>query len=325
MTLDLLDSKILAALDENARFTESEIGKRVRASKQVVKYRLERLENKKIIDNYYIMLDSGRLGFDSYYVFIQLTGLNSEEEKEIYKKICKLPNIAWLVTGVGRWDAALLFWSQNISEFNSQLVELKLLLGKHLHEYTFTTLIQAEHISYKFLKSESKNSLKTTSSKNRKFEFNQLDKKILHSLNHNARMPVTELSLAIKQPLHKVHYRLRQLQKENIIQGFKPKINVQTLGIQWHLVLISFNSVPQERIKNFISFCKSHKNVYYLTSTVGKYNIMLDIHAKNTQEFREFLFNIKDSFADVILLYESMLIFEELLITYVPGALMKLE
>ena len=40
MELDALDSKILGVLDEDARLADSEIGKKVRASKQVIRYRL---------------------------------------------------------------------------------------------------------------------------------------------------------------------------------------------------------------------------------------------------------------------------------------------
>jgi Lrp/AsnC family transcriptional regulator for asnA, asnC and gidA len=317
MSLDVMDSKILAVLDQDARSTESKIGKKVGTSKQVVRYRLNRFKEREIVENYYTMLDVGKLGFDSYYVFVQLTGLNSKKENLIYQNILKLPHIAWLVTGVGRWDAVILFCARSISEFNSQLSDLKIILGKHLHEYTFTTLIQAEHISYKFLKTDQDNSLKTTS-KDKKYSLDNIDKNILNILNQSARLPVTEIAKLTSLPLHTVHYRLQQLKKGNIIQGFKPKINVQKLGIQWHLLLISFNTVSEDRIKLFNNYCKQHKNVYYLTNTVGKYNVMLDVHVKSTEEFREFLFDIKNAFEDVILLYESMVVFEELLITYLP-------
>lgn len=36
---------------------------------------------------------------------------------------------------------------------------------------------------------------------------------------------------------------------------------------------------------------------------------MLDFYVKNTEEFRNFLFDIKNSYEDVILLYESMVVF----------------
>ena len=131
-------------------------------------------------------------------------------------------------------------------------------------------------------------------------------------------MPVTEIAKRTFYPIHVIHYGLQQLKKGNIIQGFKPKINIQKLGMQWHLLLIAFNTVSEERIKEFTNYCKQHKNVYYVTNTVGKYDSMLDIHVSSTEEFREFLFDIKNAFEDVILLYESIVVFEELLITYLP-------
>ena len=317
MELDALDSKILAVLDEDARLAEAVIGKRVGTSKQVVRYRLKRLKESGVIESYYTMLNVGKLGFDSYYVFVQLTGLNSNEENEIYKRILKLPYVAWLVTGIGRWDAVILFCSKTIAMFNEQLEELKKLLGMHLHEYTFTTLIQAEHVSYKFLRPHAKESLKTTP-KSRILSLDKTDQKILQTLNQEGRMPVTEISEITKLPLHTVHHRLKQMKKEKIIQGFRPKVNVHRLDMQWHLLLIKFNSISEERTKRFIEHCKSNKYVYYVTNTVGLYNVMLDVHVKNTEEFRSFLFDLKNSFGDVILLYESIVVFEELILTYIP-------
>ena len=317
MDIDKLDSKILAVLDEDARLPEAAIGKKVGTSKQVVRYRLNRFKEREIIDNYYTMLDVGKLGFDSYYVFVQLTGLNSEEENKIYQKILKLPQIAWLVTGVGRWDVVLLFCAKTIADFNGQLEDLKRLLGSHLHDYTFTILIQAEHISYKFLRPSAHGSLKTTP-KSKIYSLDETDKKILQIINQNGRIVITELSEQAKVPLHTVHHRIKKLKKDKLIQGFRPKVNIHNLGMQWHLLLIKFNSISEERIKSFIEYCKRHKYVYYVANTVGIYSVMLDIHVKDTEEFRRFLFDIKNSYEDVILLYESILVFEELALTYIP-------
>jgi len=317
MKLDALDTKILSVLDKDARLTDSEIGKKTRASKQVIRYRLKKLQEDKIIENYYTMVDVGQLGFDSYYLFVQLTGLNSKQENELYQKILQKPYISWLITGVGRWDAVILFCAKSIAQFNNQLIELKILLGKNLHEHTYVTLIQAEHIGYKFVNPDKHLSLKTTP-KDQIFSLNNIDKKMLKTINQDARMQVTEIAENISEPIHVVHYHLKKLKKEGLIKGFKPKINIQKLGLQWHLLLIKFNSVSYDKIKDFLEYCNNQKAVYYATNTVGNYDVMLDLHVKDTEEFREFLFNIKNRFQEVILLYESIFVFEELLITYIP-------
>lgn len=317
MALDSTDLKILSCLDTDARQTESAIAKQLKTSKQVIRYRLNRLEQKNIIQNYYTVLDVGQLGFDSYYIFLQLTGLNPNEEIELYKKIQSLPQIAWMVTGVGRWDVVLLFCAKSIDSFHKQLSQLKALFGNNLHELTYTTLIQAEHISYKFLDNKSDESLKTTP-RNKILELTDTDKKILKKISLNGRMLVTDIANKTKIPLHSVHYALKNMKQNKVIQGFRPKININSLGKQWHLLLFKFKSTSLNKVNSMISYCKETDSVYYVTNTVGNYDLMIDVHVNSIEEFRKFLFDIKDNFADLILLYESIFVFDELLINYVP-------
>ncbi len=317
MNLDKLDTKILEVINIDARSPESEIGKKARTSKQVVRYRLKKLEEEGIIENYYTIINVGHLGFDSHYIFIQLTGIDGNKEKELYNKIIKLDYVAWLVTGIGRWDAVILFCSDSINKFDEQLSELKNIFGKNLHEYQFTTLVKAKHLDYKFTKTKTNNFIETTP-KNKQTNLDKIDKKILLSLNQKARSQITEISNETKIPTNIIYYRLKQLKKKKIIEGFKPKINIQKLGLQWHLLLITLGNISEKRKQEFNTFCEQHKNVYYITNTVGKYSLMIDIHVKSLEEFREFLFEIKNKFSDAIKLYESMMVFEEKLITYIP-------
>ncbi len=322
--IDAMDKKILSLLDEDARMPEAKIGKIIGTSKQVIKYRIKRMEEKGIIENYYTQIDDGKTGFDSYYVFLQLTNINSKEEEKLYEEILKLDHIAWMITGVGRWDSIILFLADSITKFNEELTELKMILGKHLLSMEFTILVKAEHISYTFSKQKPHEPLKTTPKK-KIIRLDLTNKKILEAISQNARMPVTEIARKTGVGLHKTHYRLKQLKKNKIIQGFKPKINIQKLGIMWYLLLITTRNVPEKRIMEFINYAKEHKKVYYITRTVGNYNIMIDTHVNTTEEFRKFLFEIKDKFEDVILKYESINVFEEKLITYLPRIVLEKE
>lgn len=312
--LDALDRKILAALDQDARASESEIGKAVGTSKQVVGYRLHRLEERGIITGYYTILNAGKLGLDSYYIYMQLSGLNKEEEQHLLKELQALPHVGWLVTGVGRWDLVLLVYAESVTSFDTVLSDVQQRCKDHLHECAFTTLLGAEHLSY-FAKPQ--RTVKQTQ-RIEPYALDAVEKKLLATLDQHGRTPVTQLAVQAKIPLHTAHYHLRQMTKSKVIEGFKPKIDIGKLGYQWHLLLIQFSNVPVQRKEQFIRYCKEQPAVYYLTSTVGQYNLMLDIHVEDPQQFREVLFSFKDRFADVIKLYESMVIFEELKISYVP-------
>jgi|APSaa5957512622_1039677.scaffolds.fasta_scaffold06969_4 DNA-binding Lrp family transcriptional regulator len=318
--LDEKDRKILLELDKNSRQTDSEIAKKVRLSKQVTNYRIQNLKKKKIISNFYTVVNAGNLGFNSYYVFLQFEKINKEQEDKLLKKINTLDYVGWLVSGLGRWDAVVLIYSDTISTFDKLLSKIINICGSHVHEYNFTTLITAEHINYKFLGDKESLRLKQTEKK-LILKLDKIDKKILKVISQDARLSIVDISEKSKIPLHVVNYHLKSMIKQKIIDGFKPKIDVNKLGYQWHLILLQLQRVSEKRKEEFIKFCKQHKKIYYVTNTIGTYNLMLDIHIKTVKEFKEILLELKEKFSDVIKLYESIMIFEEYKINYFPSSL----
>lgn len=316
------DRKILEELNKNSRQTDSEISKKVGISKQVANYRIKRLLDCGVIDHFYTIVNVGKLGLNSYYVFLQFQSLNEDKERELLKKINKKDYIGWLVSGTGRWDAVLLVFADTYSTFDILLNEILSLCGEYLHEYCFTTLITAEHLSYKFLNKSEGKSVRLTEKENL-IKLDNIDFKILSNISQNARESIVNIAEQTKIPIHVVNYHLKNLIKNKIIEGFKPKININNLALQWHLLLIQFQNVSEERKKHFISFCKQHINVYYLTNTIGMYNLSLDIHVNNTMEFKQTLLDLKEKFSDVIKNYESIIIFDEYKISYFPEELLK--
>jgi len=321
-SIDERDKKILAELDNNARQTDSEIAKKISTSKQVVNYRIQKLISKEIIHNFYTIVDISKLGLDFYYVFLQLENINKEQEENLLKRINKLGYVGWLVGGTGRWDVVVGVNADSIINFERYLSQIINLCGNHLHEYIFTALVGAEHLSYKFLKSKGDSyGIKQESIRN-VIKLDSSDKKILKTISQDARLPITEISEKTKLPLHVVNYHLKNLVKNKTIEGFKPKLNINQLGYQWHLLLVQFKKINKSREKQFIEFCKQHKKIYYITRTIGNYNLMLDLHVSNAEEFKEVLLDIKDEFSDLIKTYESMTIFEEYKIDYIPSQIL---
>ena len=143
-----------------------------------------------------------------------------------------------------------------------------------------------------------------------------IDTNILRVLSQDARISIVNLAERIRQPLHIVHYRLKELKRKKIIEAFKPKIAVGKLGYQWHLLLLQLAPVGMLQKQKFMDFCKSHPAVYYVTNTIGDYNVMLDVHVRSTEEFRGVLSTFKKEFADSIRTYESIIIFDEYKIDY---------
>lgn len=314
--IDEKDRKILAELDKNARKTDSEIAKKVGTSKQVVNFRIKNLVKKGIINNFYTVVDISKLGLNCYYLFLQLENVNKEQERKILEKINSLDYIGWLISGMGRWDAVVLINAKDVSDFEKYLNNIVTICGNHLHEYIFTTMVSAEHLNYKFLSNENYSTSQNSDSK--KIILDKKDKIILDIISQNARISIVELAEKAKLPLHVANYHLKEMVKNRTIEGFKPKLNINQLGYQWHLLLLQFKQASEKRKSEFIDFCRNHKKIYYVTSTIGNYNLMLDIHVSSVEEFKEVLLDIKDKFSDLIKIYESMIVFEEYKINYIP-------
>ncbi len=316
--IDEKDRKILEELDYNARQTDSEIAKKVGLSKQVVNYRIKDLIKKGIIMNFYTIVNTGHFGLDSFYVFLQLENINKDQEIALLNKLNSLDFVGWMVSSMGKWDAVLLVNAPSVSKFESFLEKIISICGKYLHDYMITTLVTAEHIGYKAVGDKPYLSGIKQTERISSIKLDIIDKKILQEISQNSRLPITEISFKTKIPIHVIKYHLKNLIKNKIILAFKPQISVHKLGYQWHLLLIRLKPSDEKRKKDLLEFCKNNKKIYYITNSIGSYNIMLDIHVDNVEEFKEVLLNIKEKFSDIIRDYESMIIFEEYKINYLP-------
>jgi len=320
--IDEKDRKILTELDKNARQTDSDIAKKVGLSKQVVNYRIQKLLERGIVRNFYSVLNAGKLGFNSYYVFLQLQKTSNQEEKELLSRLKNLDYVGWLVSGIGRWDIILLLYANSILNFDRLLSNIMEICGSHLHEYNFTALISSEHISYKFLaETRSFQGIKQIEEKTEIPKLDKADISILRAISQNSRASIIELSKNINETIQITRYHLKNLISQKIIEGFKPQIDAKKLGYQWNLLLLQFSSVGEKRKNEFINFCKEHKKIYYVTNTIGLYNLMLDVYVRSNEEFKEVLLGLKEKYSDVIKSYESFIVFDEHKINYFPGAL----
>ncbi len=61
--MDQLDYKLISELSKNCRLPLSSIAKNIKSNRNVIKYRLDKLEENKIITKYFTTLDLGHLKY----------------------------------------------------------------------------------------------------------------------------------------------------------------------------------------------------------------------------------------------------------------------
>ena len=102
--IDFKDRKIIYELDWNSRAPLSEIGRRVRLSKPVVKYRIDRLYENGIIRNFHTVINTGLLGYKPIRFNFTYQYKTPEIENNIIKYFMTNKNVWRIISIKGRYD-----------------------------------------------------------------------------------------------------------------------------------------------------------------------------------------------------------------------------
>src|SRR3989344_1480190 len=113
--LDLKDRKILYQLDLDARQSDSHIAKKVKLSRDAVKYRINKLLEKGFINYFMTVLNSMKLGFNWYRTFFKFQNLTVEKEEEIIGWL--RDKASWITKVEGIWDLNTGIFVKDVYEY----------------------------------------------------------------------------------------------------------------------------------------------------------------------------------------------------------------
>ena len=67
-----------------------------------------------------------------------------------------------------------------------------------------------------------------------------------------------------------------------------------------------------------MQYLKNHPNIIWATKTIGYYDLSIEMEVEDVQMFRKIVDEIKEKFSNLIKKHESLLIFEEGVMNYLP-------
>ena len=124
--LDKVDHQILKELTENARQTSLELSQKIHQTERIIRYRIKKLEDKKIILVYRPFINISLLGLNYYKLFIQLKDAKKQDIQKIKTYISQNPNIVYNTEALGGFDfeiEANFKGSHELAQFISNLKE----------------------------------------------------------------------------------------------------------------------------------------------------------------------------------------------------------
>jgi DNA-binding Lrp family transcriptional regulator len=296
--LDLKDKKILYQLDINSRQPNSKIAKKVGLSKEVVNYRIKRLEEAGLIKGYYTVIDFSRLGYFSIRVYLKLLDASSEKEKEILGFLVKNSNTFFVAKIDGPYDLVFGTWIKNIYDFEKLWIDFKSRFKRFISKENISIFTKAYHFHRAYILDKKSEDIKPEIFGGDKIEeHDEKDIKILRLLAKNARMPLIEISEKLKIPPRTVDFRIKQMGGKGIIQGYRFIFNFGRFGYEYYKADLVLKDISV--LKDLMEFAQDHPNIIYIDQTIGGSDFEFDLEVENKRQFLEVMNRLKERFPEI--------------------------
>jgi Lrp/AsnC family leucine-responsive transcriptional regulator len=320
--LDLKDSKILYSLYENARMPYTRIAKKVALSKDAVKYRIKNLEKKGVIQGYTAVVDIGKLSYDTYHIFLQLNKANKEIRGKLVNTLSSYDFVKVIVEFSGKYTFEIGVAAENIQELDKIITKIIDDVSGYLQEHQI--LIISEVYESKFFpKKISSLHEERKTSRIEKIKIDKIDLKILKILSDNAILELYKIADSANLSADAINYRIKKMMQQGLILRFVPIVNYSVLGYTIYAILMNINNLGKEKENKLKNFLKGDENVLWAVKTIGRYNLLMYLCTKKSDELHQALIQLKELFSSDIKDYETLIAYEEYKYTYLPEICVK--
>jgi Lrp/AsnC family leucine-responsive transcriptional regulator len=316
--LDKKDRKILYYLDLDSRQPLSQLAKKVGLSKQVVDYRIKNLLKRRVISQFYTVINFSKLGYSQYKLYFKFQNVDLKQEKEIIDYWTSSKNSIWVASCRGRWDLAVSLLAQNVNILGETLGDF---INKYA-EFILEKNILITQISPVFTKTY------LTEQKEKKefifggkvehYKLDEIEKKILRILSTNARISILDLMEKTRLSRDVINYRLKKLKKDGIISQYRILIDLNKIGYRLYKIILRLQSLSQQKEKELIYFIKQHPNGVQFLKLLGNWDAELEFEVKDEEQLHKILLDVRNKFSDIIRDYDTLLIHEEHKLNFFP-------
>jgi Lrp/AsnC family transcriptional regulator for asnA, asnC and gidA len=313
--LDLIDGKILAELDKNCRIPNSKLGKKIRKSRETVKYRIQQLQEKGIIEGFITSINPNKLGFYMFKVYLQLENIPEERER-FYNYLKSQKNIYWIGISDGVFDCVFAILSKSIIEYYEQINKILSDFKKLIIRKVLGVMVDTRQYNKRFF----------TGDKDGKFvifggdvvnnEVDKLDYKILNILANDARIPLTDLAKKVNSTIEIVRGKIKKMEEKGIIIGYRIAVNLNKLGLEFYKAIIYFKSLSSEEEKELFEWMRTNPYSLYYIRSLAPWEAELEFAVENYQHFNQIMNDLRKRFPNVIRNHEHLIMIYE---TWMPA------
>ncbi len=110
------------------------------------------------------------------------------------------------------------------------------------------------------------------------------DKKIIYELDKDSRQTNKQIARMVGTSEQVVGNRIKRLQKQGIIEYFFVRTNPSVAGYMHIKIYLRLHNITKSKEEELITGLNEQKNVCWLSSLMGKYDLVISIYVKNIAE-----------------------------------------
>ena len=320
LKIDLKDRKILYELDADCRKSNTQIGKKVGLKKDVVSYRIKKLQEEGVIQSFYTTIDAFKLGYSSFRNYINFQYINEDIKRDIVEYFINYNNICTVGEALGKYDLIVVVWVNDVNEFYRFWSTALSKFGDYFETKLFSVYVNGIGFRKSYLlldnyKIEDRVDYEYFGV-GKKVEIDETDYHLLNELALNARAPLIELAKKFKCSSQTINYRIKRLKKEGLIQSFRVAVAEELLGFKRFKADIYLKNHSQ-RI-NIINFIKNNPNLLYISTSTGLCDLEFEFTVKMQRDLIGMIEDINVKFPDSIKNYSIYGDFREYIETFLP-------
>ncbi len=318
MEIDSLDKKVLYQLDINSRQSAKEIAKKIGSNKDTVNYRMKRLVEEGYITRFFTRVDVAKFGFNNTKVYFRFQDTDEKKEEEFFEYMDSLPEVAWVTQTSGRWDALLAIWNTSLFSFYNTLSKIMNKFSRNIYEKEIIQNVNWFYYNRKWLLPEEQKIYPVRYGDEPGRERpDKIDFAILRELTENARKPFSEIAKKAKTSPQNVMNRVKSMRKLGVITQHGIDLDYEKFGIVFCKAFIRLHNINQKSLDSIYGFCAREPNVFALTTSVGAWDLELEMEVERVEDMMNIMNRVKRTFPDFVKGYESIVITKEMKLSYV--------
>jgi DNA-binding Lrp family transcriptional regulator len=305
--LDLKDRKILYELEIDSRQSFSQLGKKVGLHKDVVAYRVKKLQEKAIIKKFYTEVNGFKLGYTEVKFYFTYQNVTPEIKQEIIDYLAKSSYTDVVHSLEGQYDLCATSYVENVAEFYNIWSNIINKYRDFFSNQVFCVHNKLIEYKKKFLLDEKpdKNDdriLFVYSSGDKKVEIDGVDKKILDFLALNSRIPTLEIAEKLKSSVNTINSRIKKLVKTGVILRYSIDIDYPKIGYQWYKADIVLKD--SEKRQKIVEYIENNPNLIHRILSLGYIDLELTFALNNANQLHQIIGELSSKFPDTIRNYK---------------------